>query len=559
MAAKFHKLETDYQSLLAEHNLLKCKLECKTEALLILSHEMEQYRSERDQYKLMADQLRERYSALKKRVEGWGPSLLGVYDMRGFKGEREQSLVQLLCELKEQNKSLQSEVDDLKQKLTDAHGDIRILREQTTRCRRESSDEELSPKQFSHEREGLVKHLEVVRHKCLLLERDLQALFDEKEELVTARDAYRHKFERLNQQLNCILRGDQHTTVDIDGVLMENRYLQERIKQVQEENAMISSALMKCKAMLEKKRSRGSQRFSALSVGLALSAKQVEQLLQNSPFLDVANKSTNSTDVQNLIMTLLEALSDKTLALSHQKKTNKILGNRVSELEQKIRNMEAATLWNLQDEGRLSYLLRATRSEDSQSLENISPQHLVSSPCGIPIIQDASSPVSSETVTSEDILAFNADEPSSPSGKSKRASSSFSDLDLLPTKECSQNGGHPSRSISVNSCASNLSDSQNSNVSSPYHRMCNVHHNDSEISSVHTLLSNSSSRGVCKNTTCDISGESCHLDIDDLPPKLQKLLVAALAEIENQAADSSKSHPSSPVHHPPVKDADPSC
>lgn len=552
MAAKFHRLETDYQSLLAEHNLLKCKLECKTEALLILSHEMEQYRSERDQYKLMADQLRERYSTLKKRVEGWGPSLLGVYDMRGFKGEREQSLVQLLCELKEQNKSLQSEVDDLKQKLTDAQGDIRILREQTTRCRRESVDEEYVPKQFSHEREGLVKQLEVVRHKCLLLERDLQALFDEKEELVTARDAYRHKFERLNQQLNCILRGDQHTTVDIDGVLMENRYLQERIKQVQEENTMISAALVKCKAMLEKKRSRGSQRFSALSAGLALSAKQVEQLLQGSPFLDVTNKSANSTDIQNLIMTLLEGLSDKTLALSHQKKTNKILGNRVSELEQKIRNMESSTFWNIQEEGRLSYLLRATQPEGSQNLQNISPEHSVSPSSGIPIIQEASS----ETVTTEHIV-FNADELSSPSGKSKRASSSFSDLDLLPTKECTGNGGHPSRSNSVNSCGSHLSDSPNStpHLCSPYHRMCNIH-SDSEINSVHTLLNNSSSRNVYnKNTTCDISGESCHLDLDDLPPKLQKLLVAALAEIENQAADSSKSHPSSPVHQA----SDPSC
>lgn len=48
-------------------------------------------------------------------------------------------------------------------------------------------------------------------------------MLDEKEELVTARDQYRHKFERLNQQMNYVLRGDQQKPVDIDGVLMDNK------------------------------------------------------------------------------------------------------------------------------------------------------------------------------------------------------------------------------------------------------------------------------------------------------------------------------------------------
>lgn len=37
-----------------------------------------------------------------------------------------QSLAHLLCEMRDVNKSLQFEVDDLKQKLKDAHGDIRV-------------------------------------------------------------------------------------------------------------------------------------------------------------------------------------------------------------------------------------------------------------------------------------------------------------------------------------------------------------------------------------------------------------------------------------------------
>lgn len=37
-----------------------------------------------------------------------------------------QSLAHLLCEMREVNKSLQFEVDDLKQKLSDAQGDIKV-------------------------------------------------------------------------------------------------------------------------------------------------------------------------------------------------------------------------------------------------------------------------------------------------------------------------------------------------------------------------------------------------------------------------------------------------
>jgi len=38
-----------------------------------------------------------------------------------------QSLAQLLCEMREVNKSLQFEVDDLKQKLKDSNGDIKVF------------------------------------------------------------------------------------------------------------------------------------------------------------------------------------------------------------------------------------------------------------------------------------------------------------------------------------------------------------------------------------------------------------------------------------------------
>ncbi|GFX32056.1 coiled-coil domain-containing protein 149 [Trichonephila clavipes] len=142
----------------------------------------------------MADQLRTRYSALKRRVEGWGPSLMGVYDVDGLKCEREKSLVQLLVELKDQNKFLKYEAEDLKQRLEDAHGDMKILREELAKKNADCFHEYLSPNfvPFS-EKEALVKQLETQKLKCVQLTQDLEAVLDEKEELVTSRDQYVHK------------------------------------------------------------------------------------------------------------------------------------------------------------------------------------------------------------------------------------------------------------------------------------------------------------------------------------------------------------------------------
>ena len=47
-------------------------------------------------------------------------------------------------------------------------------------------------------------------------------MLDEKEELVTERDVYRNKYERLNTELNYVLKGDERRIVDVDALIMEN-------------------------------------------------------------------------------------------------------------------------------------------------------------------------------------------------------------------------------------------------------------------------------------------------------------------------------------------------
>lgn len=60
--------------------------------------------------------------------------------------------------------------------------------------------------------------------QCTQMGADLQAVLDEKEELVTERDAYKCKVHRLNHELNAVLKGDNKKIVDVDALVMENRY-----------------------------------------------------------------------------------------------------------------------------------------------------------------------------------------------------------------------------------------------------------------------------------------------------------------------------------------------
>ncbi|CAL1280872.1 unnamed protein product [Larinioides sclopetarius] len=527
MTLKFQKLEEDYLSLLSEFNTVKCKLECKTDSLLILSQELEKCRIERDQYKLMADQLRTRYSALKRRVEGWGPSLMGVYDVDGLKCEREKSLVQLLVELKDQNKFLKYEVEDLKQKLEDASGDMKILREELNKKNTDCFQEYLSPNfvPFS-EKEALVKQLEVQKIKCMQLTQDLEAVLDEKEELITSRDQYIHKYERLNQQMNYILRGDQQKHVDIDGVLMENKYLQERIKQAEEEKAVTASALAKCRALLEKKRTKGGMR-STIASGLAISAKQVEQLLQSSPFLDLTSKSSNVAEFRNLVITLLENLSDKSIALSHQKKTNKILGNRVSELEERIKSLEVSNVCHHADPSKFSFLMHSSKAEEL---------HLPSKPVHESTLDSSINSIEKADGLAQNILddqSLRSDDQFSVSESSTdiRTNSGFSDLDILPTKDYSS-AGLFDRQGSMSSC-SHYSDSKISSESfSPVHDS-RVLHSDSEVTPKKFLNSS-----LARSVTGD-RHEWSSLDVEDLPPKLQKFVASALAEVEKSSENDT--------------------
>ncbi|XP_058647131.1 coiled-coil domain-containing protein 149-B isoform X2 [Onychostoma macrolepis] len=336
--------ESDWQGLVNEFLVCKRKLESKKEALLILSKELDTCQQERDQFKLMANQLRERHQGLKKKyrelIDG-DPSLPP-------EKRNQVNLAQLLRDSREKNKQLSEDMKELKQRLAEVQGDNKLLR--MTIAKQRLGDEEVGTRHFpAHEREDLVQQLERAREQNEALEQSLKAATDELQDVRAERNVYQEKAHRLNMEINHILGSHENRILDIDALCMENRYLHERLMQLQEEVSLLKSNVMKYKSALESKKNckvYGKSNSSALTG--VLSAKQVQELLlseENGCSLPVTSQSIS--DLKSLATALLETIHEKNMVIQHQRQTNKILGNRVAELERKLKTLEVSGLWSL--------------------------------------------------------------------------------------------------------------------------------------------------------------------------------------------------------------------
>ncbi|XP_005726835.1 coiled-coil domain-containing protein 149-like isoform X1 [Pundamilia nyererei] len=336
--------ESDWQGLVSEFLVCKRKLESKKEALLILSKELDTCQQERDQYELMANQLRERHQGLKKKyrelIDG-DPSLPP-------EKRNQVNLAQLLTDSRERNSHLSEEVKELKQRLLEAQGDNKLLRMTITKQR--LGDEEVGARHFpAHEREDLVKQLERAREQNEVLENSVKSLTDELQDVRAERDVFQQKAHRLNVEMNHIVGNDDVRILDIDALCMENRYLHERLNQLQEEVNLLKTNLLKYKSALEcRKTSKISGKPNSSALTGVLSAKQVKELLlseENGCSLPVTPQSIS--DLKSLATALLETIHEKNMVIQHQRQINKILGNRVAELEKKLKTLEMSGLWSL--------------------------------------------------------------------------------------------------------------------------------------------------------------------------------------------------------------------
>uniref|UniRef100_A0A8C7Z2S5 Coiled-coil domain containing 149a n=1 Tax=Oryzias sinensis TaxID=183150 RepID=A0A8C7Z2S5_9TELE len=346
--ANFKKTHSLIKKIYCDKRFLVCKrkLDSKKEALLILSKELDTCQQERDQYKLMANQLRERHQGLKKKyrelIDG-DPSLPP-------EKRNQVNLAQLLRDSRERVKQLSEEVKDLTQRLAEAQGDNKLLRMTITKQR--LGDDEVGVRHFpAHEREDLVSQLERAGLQMEEMENSIKALTDELQDVKAERSVFKEKADRLNVELNHILGNHESRIIDVDALCMENRYLHERFTQLQEEVTLLKSNIMKYKTALERRKNSSPHgRSSNTPLTGVLSPKQVQEMLLEEQGCSLPLTPQSISDLKSLATALLETIHEKNLVIQHQRHTNRILGNRVSDLEGKLRTLEVSGLWSLPGE-----------------------------------------------------------------------------------------------------------------------------------------------------------------------------------------------------------------
>ncbi|XP_037615239.1 coiled-coil domain-containing protein 149-A isoform X3 [Sebastes umbrosus] len=318
----------------------------------------------------MANQLRERHQGIKKKyrelIDG-DPSLPP-------EKRNQVNLAQLLRDSRERAKRLAEEVKELNQRLTEAQGDNKLLRMTITRQR--LGDEEVGARHFpAHEREDLVHQLERAGLQMEEMEHNMKALTDELQDVKAERSVFREKAYRLNVELNHVLGNREARIIDVDALCMENRYLHERFSQLQEEVSLLKSNIMKYKTALERRKNSstyGKSNSSPLTG--VLSAKQVQEMLLEEKGCSLPATPQSISDLKSLATALLETIHEKNLVIQHQRHTNRILGNRVADLERKLKTLEVSGLWSLPGlTYRVSVGIGRTRDDISLN-DNLQPE-----------------------------------------------------------------------------------------------------------------------------------------------------------------------------------------
>lgn len=130
-----------------------------------MRNELEKYRTERDQFKLMAETLQLRYSAIKRNSD-FCISLGG-----------NSSVATLLTDAREKNMKLTTELEAAKQKLAEVQGDMELLRVknaellQSNKLRKTSVTDGREELSWKAERANFIASLESLKKKVQVCRR----------------------------------------------------------------------------------------------------------------------------------------------------------------------------------------------------------------------------------------------------------------------------------------------------------------------------------------------------------------------------------------------------
>ncbi|KAI3385444.1 hypothetical protein SNEBB_008964 [Seison nebaliae] len=260
-----------------------------------------------------------------------------------------ENLIKLLVRSKEHLNFVQYERDDLREKVFDAYDDLKLMRKrmklkkgftpnQLTSSYSVCFDEmnmSLSS-QLSNGNEQHLKDLEELKGKL----RDVQV--ELKSERCITKDLKEEKVELNNriEQMNLLFQNNEYNTnersceegkkeyFDVASLQSDNLYLKNRIILLENEKSLQKKNLKKLKVKQKINGNIGC--LGDEDEVKIINQQQVQEYLSNT----FKTTRTNMQTLQTLLKALLETLQDKTIELRHMKRSNRMLGARITELEE---------------------------------------------------------------------------------------------------------------------------------------------------------------------------------------------------------------------------------
>ena len=389
VAGGIMQMQNKIETQKAENTILRQKLQSKAEALLILTKELNKVRNEGDEYRELVRKLQTQCTTLKTTSEVAKETIVSPANLEDFalmvsedhsesmpgftsfnsRTFRDRVAQRKLSDLREENKSLLLERENIKRNLVEREEDVKLLRDQIKKHKtlqdslKEQLEQRRVPFKQSHLKRStptdpeLIRQLEVVQMKYSRLKQDLQSLFDEREDLVQERDAYKCKVHRMNHAMAALLKSDCHKFIDLDCLLTENLYLKESLEQIREEKTLANEMGRKYKVALEQAaQSTSSMRrsFSSNDSKVTSAANEtqlkvtddIKRLLAQTVFPFASKNSVKDLSspqvLQDLCLNLLETLNDRMLQLKHQRRANKQILQQLEETENRIMSFKPA-------------------------------------------------------------------------------------------------------------------------------------------------------------------------------------------------------------------------
>lgn len=314
MAKKVTKEQ--YETLQSEYLACQRKLQSKDEAVKILRKELELCQEEKEEYGKLMNHMKDYI------VDGQSSLPTTSIDTENESDSKRLSQLEAYVhQLKQQHKE---EVQSLKDKLSYARNAL-------------ATTSSISCSELAEERSRLVAQLEATQAEILELQRQVQSLEDEKEDLLSERDHFSAKCSSLTKCLEERNNTKPPALSTLEQLLEENRQLKMELLETQAEKESANNKIERYKRAVERRKMKESQNET-----LHMNSDKVSELRQSMKRVQELDSLANS---------LSEEVKEKSLALAHQRKTNRLLGTRIADLEHRLKVLEISGLWSTNASG----------------------------------------------------------------------------------------------------------------------------------------------------------------------------------------------------------------